>query len=299
MKLLVIFNPGAGSGKSGNRLGDIKAAFAEHSIDAEVHRTDYPGHGTALVAQADLSAYEGVVSAGGDGTAFEVLNGLYRHEAGDRVPLGLLPLGTGNAFSRDLGLAPGQWQKALQILTQRNTRWIDVGRVSTRNSQYHFLNIIGTGFVVDAGLAAKKFKALGNSAYTLGTLVAVLGMKSYPLRIEIDGKTLEQDNLFVEISNSRYTGTHFLIAPDARLDDGLLDVTLLRRLPRLRLLSLFPAIYQGKHVEYEEVSTFQAKHIRILSPGNMPLSPDGEFLGETPVDITCLKQDLELFAARD
>ena len=295
MKLLVVFNSKACSGKSGERYSALETAFAAHAIDADFQCTDRAGHGTELVADADLAGYDGVVAAGGDGTLFEVLNGIYRHEARERVPLGLIPLGTGNAFSRDLGLAPGQWEQAIEILARRRTRRIDVGRVTTHSGQFHFINIIGMGFVVDAGLMAKKFKALGNSAYTLGTLMAVLRMKSYPLRIEIDGMTLEQDNLFVEVSNSRYTGTSFLIAPEARLDDGLLDVTLLERLSRRRLLRLFPTIYEGKHVAYEEISTFQAKHIRITSPGNMPLAPDGEFVGETPAEITCLKQNLELF----
>ena len=86
------------------------------------------------------------------------------------------------------------------------------------------------GFAVDAGKTSKRLKWLGNAAYTLGTLWQVLKLKSYPLRIELDGQLLEQDNVFVEVSNTRYTGTSFMIAPSAEIDDGLLDVTLLRRL---------------------------------------------------------------------
>ena len=114
--------------------------------------------------------------------------------------------------------------------------------------------------------------------------------------VDIDGKKIEEDNVFVEISNTRYTGTSFLIAPAARLDDGLLDVTLLRDLPRLRLLRLFPTIYSGRHVEFEEVSTYTASTIKIMMPENQLLAPDGEFYGETPVTVTCLKQDLEIFS---
>ncbi len=112
--------------------------------------------------------------------------------------------------------------------------------------------------------------------------------------MELDGQRIEQDNVFVEVSNSRYTGTTFLMAPQARIDDGLLDVTMLRRLPKLRLLRLFPTIYSGRHVRFEEVETQQVRHIRIESPGGMLLAPDGEFRGHTPVDIHCLHRDLEL-----
>ncbi len=100
--------------------------------------------------------------------------------------------------------------------------------------------------------------------------------------IELDGEEIRQDNVFVTISNTQYTGTHFLIAPGAVIDDGLLDVTLLRRLPRHRLLRLFPTIYHGGHVEQPEVTVHKASEITIRSPNDMLMGPDGEFRGRTP-----------------
>jgi len=276
-------------------LPELQAALAENSIRPKFLFTTAQGHATELVANADLGEFDGLVAVGGDGTLFEVLNGLYEHPAVARIPLGLVPVGTGNAFARDLGLEPSVWRKAVDILGTGNTRSVDVGHVRTGGDEFRFLNIIGMGFAVDAGLTAKKLKFLGNAAYTMGTLWRVLQLKSYPLEIEIDGQRISQDNVFVEISNSRYTGTTFLIAPGASLDDGLLDVTLLRRLPRRRLLRLFPTIYSGRHVEFDEVGTYQASHIRIDSPAGMMLAPDGEFRGASPVEIRCLHKDLELF----
>jgi diacylglycerol kinase (ATP) len=86
------------------------------------------------------------------------------------------------------------------------------------------------------------------------------------------------------------------MAPSAQLDDGLLDVTLVRRLPRLRLLRLFPTIYQGRHVDFEEVLTRQARMIRIDGPPGLALAPDGEICGRTPATVRCLPRDLEIFA---
>lgn len=295
MKLLVIYNPHAANGRAAKLLPRIRACLAGKSIDAEFLHTTGPGDATELTANSNLDTYDGVIAAGGDGSVFEVLNGLYRHPKETRVPLGVIPIGTGNAFSRDLDLEPGNWKKAIDLISNRNIRRIDVGHVLAADCEYYFLNIVGMGFAVDAGIIAKKLKFLGNSAYTLATLWNVLGLKSYPLRIELDGKSIEQDNVFVEVSNTRYTGTTFLIAPDARLDDGLLDITLLQKLPRLRLLKLFPTIYSGHHVEFDEVTTYKASHIRIDSPGGMLLAPDGEFAGYTPVDIHCLHRDLAIF----
>jgi len=295
LKLLIIFNPKAAHGRSVRKLAGIKAKFKSLGINAKLMPTTHPGHGRELVAKTELTEFDGLVAAGGDGTVFEVLNGLYQHPASERIPLGLLPIGTGNAFARELDLQPGAWSEAIDILHRRRTRRMDVAHVNAADQSYYFLNIVVMGFGVKASLTAKKLKFFGDSAYTLATLWQVLKLKSYPLEMEIDGKPIHSDNVFVTISNSRYTGTHFLIAPDAVIDDGLLDVTVLRKLRRGRLLGLFPTIYDGRHVEHEEISTHQASHISIQSPEAMLLGPDGEFCGKTPAEIHCLHQDLSIF----
>lgn len=295
MKVLVVLNPLARSGRAGRLQADIEAAFRGHSIDADFLVTRQPGNATELVADLEPGRYDAVVAGGGDGTLFEVLNGLYQLPKPDRPTLGLLPLGTGNAFARDLGLAPFEWQKAVDIIAGGRHRRIDIGRITTPEEEFHFINIIGWGFVVDAGLASRRFKLAGNGAYTLGVLAALINLKTRPLSIELDGQSMEQDNLFVEVSNSRYTGTNFLMAPNAKLDDGLFDVTLVRRLPRRRLLRLFPTIFDGRHVQFEEVTCVQARHIRVLAPQGLPLMPDGEFRGSTPLEIECLHRDLTVY----
>jgi diacylglycerol kinase (ATP) len=172
---------------------------------------------------------------------------------------------------------------------------VDVGRVEWSGGVYHFLNIVGIGFAVDAGLAALELKFAGRSAYTLGALWRMLRLRSYPLDMRVDGARVQQDNVFVEISNSRYTGTSFLMAPAAKLDDGLLDVTWLARVPRLRLAWLFRSIFSGRHVEYPEVAARQAREILLDAPPGYLLMADGEFEGRTPARITCLHRDLEMF----
>jgi len=295
LKLLVIFNPRAAHGRSANRLAAIRARFENHGIDATFVPTAHPGHAKELVGATSLSGFDGVVAAGGDGTVFEVLNGLYQHPRAKRVPLGLLPIGTGNAFARELNLQGDTMSHAIDILRRGHTRQVDVGYVQTAEQRFYFLNIVLMGFAVDASLIAHKLKFLGQPAYTLATLWQVLKMKSYPLTLETDGEPRQSDNVFIAISNSRYTGTHFLIAPSARLDDGLLDVTILENLPRRRLLKLFPSIYSGRHVDYPEISTCQAGCISIHSPHGLLLGPDGEFQGRSPADISCLPQDLAVF----
>jgi diacylglycerol kinase (ATP) len=295
LKLLIIFNPRAAHGRSVRKLTEIKAKFKDLNIQAKFISTTHKGHAKELVANTILSDFDGLIAAGGDGTVFEVLNGLYEHPKPARVPLGLLPVGTGNAFARELGLQPSNWSDAIDIVHRGRLREVDVGHVDSANGSYYFLNIVLMGFAVDASLSARKLKAFGNTAYTLATLWQVMKLKTYPLVMEVDDQVIRSDNVFVTISNSRYTGSHFLIAPDAAIDDGQLDVTVLQKLSRFRILKLFPTIYSGRHVEYAEISSYKGSRINIQSPQAMLLGPDGEFYGRTPAEITCLPKDLNVF----
>ena len=108
-------------------------------------------------------------------------------------------------------------------------------------------------------------------------------------------ETIDEDLVFVEVANSRYTGTSFLIAPEAKIDDGLLDVIILKKISRLKILRLFPTIYSGTHINYPEVETRKVKSISIETPSPMPLMPDGEFFAQTPVTISCQQHALKIF----
>lgn len=295
MNLLLVFNPHAAFGRAANLLPALRAALQQFAT-VELLETRGAGDAVERVARADLTGFDGLLAAGGDGTLFEVLNGLYAHPPERRVPLGLVPVGTGNAFARDLGLLPGEWQKGVDLVRAGRQRRVDVGRVAHEAGAYHFLNIVGAGLPVDAMLAAERLKFIGKSAYSLAALWRAMVLETYPLAIDIDGEIVEQEAVFVEISNSRYTGTSFLMAPSAALDDGLLDVTLLQRLSRRRLLRLFPTIYSGRHVEYREVLTRQARRVRLLAPSGLQLAPDGEFRGTLPATVECLPGDLAIFA---
>ena len=288
-------NPHAAAGRA-EALGDRICERLERFADVRTTKSAGPGDAIRLVAEADLSSFDVVVAAGGDGTLFEVLNGIYDNGIHDKPTLGVVPVGTGNAFARDLGLEPGDWESGVDLIAAGKTRAFDVGRVESSEGVYHFLNIVGAGLPVDAMLTAAKLKFIGRGAYTVATLLRAMQLKSYELDIRLDGRAVRRESMFIEISNTRFTGTSFLIAPGAEPDDGLFDITLVRRLGRARLLRLFPTIYKGEHVRYEEVKTYRASEVRIEGPAGMPLAPDGEMRGRTPATISCLPRDLEIFS---
>lgn len=294
MRLLLLFNSRAAAGRSGKLLARI-AGRIRRFAELDIVQSAGAEEACRQVARTDLSRYDGVVAAGGDGTLFAALNGLYRHPAARRPPLGVIPTGTGNAFARDLGLQPGDWRKAVGIIEAGGLRALDVGQVQTADETCFFLNIVGAGLPVDAMRTARRLKALGRGAYTAAVLWQVLKLKTHRFTLEIDGVDFSGDYVFAEISNTRYTGTSFLIAPQAVPIDGLLDVTLLRPLTRRRLLRLFPTIYTGGHTAYPEVLSVRGRELRIAAPQGMTLAPDGEFRGATPATIRCLHRDLRFF----
>jgi diacylglycerol kinase (ATP) len=294
MNLLLVFNSHAANKRAHKLLDPILARFAEKKIRVDLRQTEGPGHAVETVQNADFGRYDGIAAAGGDGTLFEVVNGYFRNQSVKRIPIGVLPVGTGNAFARDLDLDTARWAEAVDVIAAGKTKKTDAGRFQTGNSTWHFMNIIGLGFVADVCKTAHALKWMGNVSYSIGVFHRLIMLKTFRLKIEVDGKTLERENVFTEISNTRWT-SNFFMAPSAKIDDGLLDVTLLGKASRRRLLQCFPKIFTGEHVHMPEVEQFQARKIVVEADSAKVLTPDGELLGSTPVTVECLKQAVEVF----
>ena len=294
MKVLLVYNPQAGHGRAKKLLPEVEAEFNRQQLSFDLALTDYPEHGIRIVKETDFTKYDAIVAAGGDGTLFEVINGYYQNPDKNRIPLGILPVGTGNAFVRDMNLDNTRWKEAIGVIASGKTKGVDVGKFTTHGQTYYYLNILGLGFVADVTEIAHKLKIFGNLSYTLGVLYRTLFLKSNQLTIKIDGKQIIRDSTFIEISNTRYT-SNFLMAPAARIDDGLFDVTLVSKLTRIKLLQSFPKIFTGDHVHMDECETIQARHISIDSDQPKVLTPDGELVGITPVEIECIPQAIEVF----
>jgi len=294
LRILVIYNPIAGHRRANKLLPQVKSYLQQKGIDFELRLTNFSRHGLEITRDAEFDRYDGIVAAGGDGTLFEVINGYFKNQSPKRIPLGVLPIGTGNAMARDLNLTNKRWHEAIDIIFRNQFKKIDVGHFLCEGQSFYYLNILGLGFVADVIDIAHKLKIFGNLSYTLGVFFRTIFLNSHHLTIEIDGKVLERENIFVEISNTRYTA-NFFMAPNAKIDDGLLDITLLNKLSRRRLLQCFPKIFTGEHLLMEEVESFQAKKIQISTPTPKVLTPDGELIGATPVEVECLTQALDVF----
>lgn len=127
MNILLIYNPFAGFGKSKKVLPKVKETLSNKGIQYDLLLTKKRGHATKLVKEADLSKYDGIISSGGDGTFHEVLNGYYQNKGKSKPPIGIIPNGTGNAFASELGLKGFEFEKAIDLISKKNIKKIDIG----------------------------------------------------------------------------------------------------------------------------------------------------------------------------
>ena len=292
MRILVIYNPHAGAKRAEKLFPQVKAYCEEKGLDTTFKLTEYPGHAVELASRTNLAGFDAVIASGGDGTLYEVINGYYLNNTKLKPPIGLIPNGTGNAFMKEMDLTKDDWKKAINIIAENKVRMIDICRYVADNQQLHFVNVMGTGFIANVAQLAIPFKWMGNAAYTFATLLKLLFLKSQIVEVVIDGEHSERDSIFIELANSRFTGTTFLIAPKAKIDDGKLDIVILNKISRFRLLKLFTTIYDGSHIKAPEIEYIQAQKVAIKESKPGPLVPDGEILGKTPVSVECLQKDL-------
>lgn len=294
MKLLVICNPVSGHGRAKRIFPKIEEYLEHKGNRYTLILTEYPGHAAEIARETCLEGFSGIVAVGGDGTLFEVLNGYRKNTSPARIPIGVVPTGTGNSVARELEIELSDWPSAIDIVLDNQPKKIDIACVRTNEDVYYFVNILGIGFAANVTARAHSLKTFGNVAYTLGVFLEAVSLQPASFDINIDGKSIERSAIFVEVSNTRYTA-NFFMAPAARIDDGLLDITVLNKVSRRKLIQYFPKIFTGEHVALEEVETFQARNIRIASNRPQRVSPDGELRGATPVEIECLPQAIEMF----
>jgi YegS/Rv2252/BmrU family lipid kinase len=281
-----IINPAAGGGRCGQRAPKALAELAARGVKVHPHYTRAPGDATRLARELAQRGQRRFIAVGGDGTSFEIVNGLGEHlgadDPGERVSLGFLPLGTGNSFLRDFGA--GNAQAAMQALAEDRSRACDVMRLTHESGALHYLNLLSLGFVAEiCALTNRNFKALGASGYALGVVAALAKLASRTVRMRVDGDAaLEQAMVFLSVCNSRFTGGNMMMAPDADTGDGLLDLVVCGQMDRITLLKTFPKIFRGSHVHHAAIRASRAKSLEFFEDQPIDLMIDGEVVRHAP-----------------
>ena len=280
----LIVNPAAGDGTASRVLPTIERQLREHGVTFDLVTTERPWHAVELVQRAVRDGIEIVVAVGGDGTANEVINGLMRaKQAGEgTAALGVLCVGRGNDLAFGAGV-PHTLDEECMTLAEDFRRTIDVGRVEgdALSESRFFGNGVGIGFDAVVGFEAAKLKRLrGFLGYFVAALKTIFLYYRAPLtRIEYEGQTIDQRSLMVSIMNGRRLGGGFMMAPDARIDDGRFDLCIASQLSRPGILALIPRFMKGTQASRPSIKTGRTARITVTAlDGVLPAHADGETL---------------------
>lgn len=277
-KFFAIVNPAAGGGRSGKLAGPALARLREKGLKISVIASTGPGHAVQLAREAYDQGYRRFLAVGGDGTAHEILNGVFAGRAKvQRIALGFLPLGTGNSFLRDF--TNDGAEASLQALLEGHKRTVDLIRLTHSTGEVYSFNLLSIGFTADvAALTNRLFKPFGHLGYLFGVFVRVVQLhrRSFALRCDDDREWDERRSLFLTFNNSKYTGGTMLIAPHADPSDGLIEFVRWGPISRLGLLRTLPRLYDGTHIEHPLASRRAVRHVEFKSPAPADVMIDGE-----------------------
>ena len=295
MSIALIANPCAGGGKGSRIIPWVEQNLRQNGIEYRIFITQHHGHAMEIAGRLEPTRYEGIISVGGDGTNFHLLNGLLKTNTPNALPpLGIIPVGSGNSFALDLGIH--STADGLRALIRGRTRPVDVCNFSQAGEPWYFVNLTGFGFVSDVATTAHRLKRCGDFSYVLGVFCRLMGLRFHRMQLNLDGRHIDADNCFVEFCNSRYTGGSMLMAPNARIDDGWFDVVVVGPLSRLSLLATFPKIFKGTHGKHPAVRIYRAKTADVSTDPPKALLPDGEIFGSTPTKVTIHPQLVRYFS---
>lgn len=268
-RALAIVNPAAGNGHGARIARHIAADLAAVGMRVDVVTTPGPGEAARLASNAVEDGYDRVIAVGGDGTANEIGNGL----VGTPVALGLYPIGYGNDFARALGY-PRERSQLASFLAQARPRRIDVGEVNGRV----FLNAAGVG--IDGHVTERiiaSVRVVGPTlGYFVGALVSIATYRPRPMRVRIGDMTLEGKYLVVVAANGTHFGSGMHVAPEAKLDDGLLEIIVGGDLGRWSSLVALAKLYRGTHVDGRTILAFRAPALEVELDEPLPMEADGE-----------------------
>lgn len=275
-KAKLIFNPMADMGEAWKIANDLRPIA--HQYGAEWSGTVYPTHATELARQAAEQGFERVIALGGDGTVHEVVNGLMQVPAARRPVLGVVPIGSGNDFAHAIGV-PKAADRALAHALEGPASTLDLGLMTDEHGrQEYFDNTLGMGFDAVVTIRSHKLPFIRGFLMYLVAVLQTIIVNHQPalMKIENDGQSIEQSNIMLTICNGPRQGGGFLVAPDAKNDDGILNFSMVERCSRLTMLRILPEVMRGTHGRFPQVTLGTTRQLSLVSDRPLYIHADGE-----------------------
>ena len=290
----LIYNPSSGKELLRNKLATMLDILEEGGWETSCHATKSESDAVDAASFAAADGYECVIAAGGDGTIHSVVNGLAK--APQRPALGIIPAGTSNDLARALGL-PRQLEEACRVIVERRTRPMDIGV----SGDTFFVNIAGCGRMTELtyDVPSKLKTVLGQLAYFVKGLELLPMLRSIQLHIESPNFNFSGEAMLCLIGNTSIVGGFTRLLPDASMNDGLLDVILVKQVGLPELVRLTTLAMRGEHVTSDRVVYVQTPEVSVWSDDPVDLNLDGEYGGMLPRKFSVLKHHLQVIVGAD
>jgi diacylglycerol kinase (ATP) len=276
--LVVVANPAAGHGKAGKLIGKVTSGLRRLGISHEIRVSESGPDVERIAREAAEGGTKLVAALGGDGTVSLAANGIL----GTGAALAALPAGTGDDFAK--GIGAGKLDAAIGLLAAPKTVDLDVIEITTGTAHRSFINIAGAGFDSEVNETANGMTIkLGATGTYVAALVKTLSrFAPASFVITVDDERIEVDAMLVEIGSGRWTGGGMRVLPDAVMNDGLLDLCIVRALSKTAFLRAFPRVFTGSHTTHPKVTMRTGTRVEVEANRRVLVYADGELVGPLP-----------------
>lgn len=289
----ILINPTSGKGRGGKNAPAAVARLRARGVRVSELVGASGEQSLALARAAVADGIDALIACGGDGTVHCALQAV----AGTDVPLGIIPVGTGDDIARALDLPLNDVVAAADVIADGGTRQVDYGVVTTSDaSSAAFLAVLSAGFDSEVTERANNLKwPTGSSRYLVATMTELAVYKPVEFTITVDDRVLVREAMMLAVGNGSSYGGAMLVCPGAVVDDGLFDLTFLTKTSKLTFLRTFPGVFKGTHVNSPSVLTMRGRSVHVEAPGQTAYA-DGERVGPLPMDVALVASGLKVFA---
>ncbi|MBI4725836.1 diacylglycerol kinase family lipid kinase [candidate division TA06 bacterium] len=301
MRIKVILNPKAHGGEAARHAEQIRSLFTAYGLNFELALTDHEGDGARLAREAIERGFQLIVAAGGDGLAGEVAGAL----VGGQALFGMIPLGSGDDFAKSLKIGRSIPQ-AVEAIRDRQTMMVDAGVVSSplpggKKLERYFFNCVGIGLDGEVIIEKQKIKGLRDlKLYLYATFKALLRYKGQRMSFDFGQGKIWHQALLAEITNGKSVGGGYYLNPDAKADDGLLDICLIHKLNWLEFFLHVPKTFKGKHTQLRQITMGKLTKVTVESDIPMSAQVDGELWPYVNrFDISIIPKALQAIVGKD
>ncbi|MDP8957272.1 MAG: diacylglycerol kinase family lipid kinase [Actinomycetota bacterium] len=291
MKVAVVANPTSGRGKGASVIPRVESILRSLGVEHTIHISRSAADPERLARAAAADGADVVAALGGDGHIGACVNGVMN--AGSSAALAVIPAGTGNDFAQLIGMNPKEPLRAVQVLREPTVKRIDVVRLKLPQGERYYVNVAGAGFDSEANAYANRMRWFrGKTRYVIATFILLPGFRAARFQITVDGEHHDAPGMLIAVGNGRSYGGGMRVCPDAKVDDGVLDITVVGEVSKPDFIKTFPKVFTGRHINHPKVHQLRGAEVSITAERTLQVFADGEHAGTLPATFTVVPSAL-------